>query len=369
MSIVRYVLIGLIFLASLGFAYLAASTLKTQASWRMRVAEFENKLPGVIQENETLEFGDAQANATPYRPEDGLLKADQSTRGKLGLRQFEVALYDQLVDRGRVWDAQRGQVAAATGDVSVTIDLPNPQIKDKTVLYAFDKRGVSEGGKYLGAFKVTGVNEQTVALAPTHTLSPNELKRVNESPAEWVLYETMPVDRHTAFSGLTDEELTALLPEDTRSEYLRDGKAAEPTDPPEQVVTDAEGNKKYVRTLRDYAVSFRDLHKFMALTQDTIRALSSDVAYMQKAVASAEGQLSLRDAEIANLKADLEKTEKERDLVKAQEAAMSAKLAEIRAQSAKVFAENRRMAEQWTAMQVEAAKSLNLFSGVATPAP
>ena len=73
-------------------------------------------------------------------------------------------------------------------------------------------------------------------------------------------------------------------------------------------------------------------------------------------------QEELREAEITTLKADLAKTTAERDLVSMQQAALATELAALEARSAKLLEENKKLAQQWTKEQLEAARKVDQLS-------
>jgi hypothetical protein len=64
------------------------------------------------------------------------------------------------------------------------------------------------------------------------------------------------------------------------------------------------------------------------------------------------------------LKTELETSSKERDLVKAQQAAMAARVAALQAEAAQLMDENKKLAAQWSARQLEAAKKMEQLSRV-----
>ena len=265
--------------------------------------------------------------------------------------------------RGRVWTATRGQVTPA-GEVSVTIDKPDPhEIKDKAILYAFEAKPAEEGGAYLGQFKVTGISGKTLALAPVDRILAPEIQRLEQSQAPWLLCEVIPTDRSWVFAGLNEEQLAKLIPESSRAAYIRNGKAATDTDDPDSVV-DVGGEKKFFRPLQDYASAFLGLRKHVAELLDDLVVAKADLDQMNKAVKAADNQVTARDLELASLKAELEKSSKERDLVKTQQAALSARVVALEAEATRLMEENKKLAAAWAAKQLEAAKKMEQLSRV-----
>lgn len=355
MNIIGKILAGLIFVAALGFLYLAAGTLKTEASWQTRVRDFLVAIEQARHDDELLEFGGPQAQLADYSLDKGLPNFNpENASERPGIEQLKVVLDELVLDRGRIWQGMRGQVTP-TGEVSVKIDLSTPhEIKDKTLLYVFEARPAEEGGKYLGEFKVAGVTEQNLALAPAERFTPAEFDQLAQSQPNWVLCEVMPTDRSWAFTGVSDEQLGRMLPESSRGQFLRSGKPSEKTDAPEDVM-----DGKYVRPLRDYAAVFLQLRKRMAELQDSIITRKSDLARLQATVAGSEAQLKSRDAEIEALKAELGKSTTERDQITVEQKSLAKRVGELEKAAEAILAENKQLAAKWSAAQLEAARKLD----------
>lgn len=291
MSTISRVLVGLLFVAGLVFFYSAARTLQTHQSWRQRADRLENDLKTTLEQNERLVDGDQQSP---------------------GIRELGVALHGIVVDRGRVWyGVTPGEIDDA-GATSVTITAPVPHgITGNSILYVFQQSTLEpeeRHGTYLGAFKVAGVTEADpkqdnqageVALVPVRPLPPEALERLKASAGPWALYEMLPRDRYDVFADVDEAGLEAILPASTVKEYLKQGKPAEATDPPERV--DAEGN--YVRQPRDYAVLFRELDRQMTLLRDRIASSESALASLNFVNEDSKQQKTFRDNEIAELTA------------------------------------------------------------------
>jgi len=374
MSIWSKVLIGLIAVVSLVFFYLALRTLKTHQAWQGEVGKYEKAIADAEVARET---------------------AEQE------IRNLRPVLHGTLVDRGRIWrDATPGAVNPQTGEVTITFAAPPATpIDDKAVLFVFDQPAgaapaapaeanpleqalaeagaapaegaapvegapVEEGappvegapaetppaaptapatpgdqvGAYLGQFKVVGIGETGIALAPTYKLTPTALARLTENKGPWMLADVLRTDRHDIFDPDNPAHM-AMLPESTRREYEKDGKDAQPDDPQEQVV---EG--KYVRKLRDYDVIFRENARLRTIEIDQLEAAKKDLAYITKAHQDALAQEQTRRDQIAALEAELAKYTRERDAIVKHEEQLAAKLAEVQAGIARLFAENKRLA-------------------------
>lgn len=356
MSIWSKVLIGLIAVVAIAFFYLAARTLKTHQAWHGEVAKYEQAIADAAQLKPQL------LNGTSEAP---------------GIRPLTTELHALLVDRGRVWrDAMPGQVNPETGEVTITFSAPPATpIDDKAVFYIFDHpagppaaaeaidaalapEGPVEGapaenvpppavevGTYLGQFKVAGIGESGIALQPTTKLTPTALKRLIENKGPWLLAEVLRADRHDIFDPDNPAHM-AMLPDSTRREYEKDGKEAEPNDPPEQVV-----DGKYVRKLRDYDVWLREDERLRTIEIDQLEAAKKDLQYITAAHQDALVQEQSRRDEITALENELAKYTRERDAVVAHEQAVAAKLAEVQASIDRLFAENKRLAAELAEIQ------------------
>ena len=344
MNIISKILVVLIVMAGGALLYLAAGVLKAEQSWQRRIREFQQAIIQTEQANQLLAHGGALAKDKRYRLEDGLPPAEpQDAQEKLGVDQYAMLVEMLVVDRGRVWTASRGQVTP-TGDVTVTIEKPDPhEIKDKAILYAFELKPVEDGGTYIGQFKVNKVTGKLLELGPVDRLLAPEVQKIEQSQAAWVLYEVMPTDRSWVFAGLSDEQIGKILPEGSRADYVHNGQAATEKDDPENVV-EVNGEKKFVRPLRDYATAFLDLRKREAELLDDLVVAKADLEQMNKAVKAADGQVMLRDAELAALKTELDTSSKERDLVKAQEAALAARVTAMQTEAAQLMEDNKKLA-------------------------
>ena len=245
MSIWSKVVLGLVMVAAMGFLYLGARALMTHDAMRTKVNQHVTEIERVKGLKKSMVEGDASA-------------------GELSIPKLQTELAKVLIDRGRVWyNAARGEVTD-TGAVNVEVAIPDPhRIDPGMVLYVFDAAEPEAGGRYLGEFKVTFVNEQQVTLEPSRPYpaqrAAEKVERLRAAAGPWHLYEVMPADSHEAYAGKTDEQLLAILPaapepfenedpddfekrkaehEALIDQYLRDGEAAKPDDPAEHVAVE-----------------------------------------------------------------------------------------------------------------------------------
>src|SRR5688500_17094353 len=118
MSILSKVILGFVSIAALCFAYMAMRTLKTHQAWRTQVQAHEAAIAAV------------EAKTVPMIEGD----ADQ---GKMSLGQLKVALDAAVYGRGRAWMNAAPRFDAASGNVIVSIDQPQPhQIQPDMILHA-----------------------------------------------------------------------------------------------------------------------------------------------------------------------------------------------------------------------------------------
>ena len=346
MSIWSKVLIGLIFVATLGFYYMAVRTLASHRAWQEAVATYPPKLEVEYKTIKKVEEGD-----------------DTTTPPTLSIRELEVKLHDLLTGRGKVWRGCVIQKADPQSlQLAVEVPFPDPhQIKEKTILYLFDE---ADNGQYLGEFKVNAVADKAVQLEPTmKPPTANVLKsfmdRLNRgAKSTWSMYEKLPTDRHDVFRGFDQNQLAQLMPgvpPDVLQEYLRDGSDAQPNDPPERVV-----DKKYERLLRDYGEYFHSLNDQLASLRDQISAATTDKQIADKLQADAEKEVQARQAIIdKTLKPELERSKQELAEITAHRDALQARLDDVTKKVDATLADNRRLLAQWVAMQTSAADRLN----------
>ncbi|MEO8498931.1 MAG: hypothetical protein ABI614_28035, partial [Planctomycetota bacterium] len=268
------VCIFFVFGASLAFCGYAAMTYKTHAAWRTVARKNQIDAEKARAEYELLMFGN-------------LAEVVQTTPS---IRTQNAKFARMIFDRGRVWRECTPQgPPAADGSVTVSTVPPgaadpaasNNHLEQSTVLYVFTEseappevrpRGqkvpLPPGTKvpeiFLGEFTSTAVTSTSVTLRPTLPLDAFQQQQLQAGGKTWTLFETMPIDGHNFFSADPDgtadlnqnadvapifgemepEFLGQLLRKMTAVDdaahqlmldsYLRDGKRALDTDPPEK---------------------------------------------------------------------------------------------------------------------------------------
>jgi hypothetical protein len=358
MNIWNKVFVGLIFVVSLVFFFLGARALKTHQHWRDRAAQLDTDLTSAGDELETLVES---------------------------VRQRTVALHRELADRGRVWYGCRPQnVQADSVNVAVGAPLPH-QIQPGTVLWAFDQLDIRQGGKYLGQFTVTNVTDQQVQMKPTLGLTNREAQRLQQAAAPevlWLLCETMPADKHDALAGLSEEELRAVLPENTVEEYLMDGQITTlgevrqrglqgkvyQVDQSGEIVRQegipvevtAENERgKFVRQLRDYEELFLQHRLWHTDWIDRRETNRRNLAYIQESDKDLRLQVQYRERERSELLAEKEKTDAELARVAELRQDLDSKLQAMRAAIAQLIETNRAQAGELARIQREATRLID----------
>jgi hypothetical protein len=326
MSIWSKVLVGLIFVAILPFFYLSLRLLKTNDAWRREVNLWQNSVQQTV-------------NGPPGPNLDTLAQEVRDARAQL---------HDVVVDRGRVWSSVNPErpFNSNTGKGTVAVEQPSPhRLTAKMVLFVFDPNS------YLGEFQVAEAGDKTVALEPSLKMSDRQLKRVAASAGNWTMYEVMPIDRHGLFTGLDKEALSKMLPPERVDAYVRDQQEAQPGDPPQRVF-----DGKYERQLTDFNMLFHELNRQISMAADLKLAAEKDVASLNSALANGKRQVAFHDAEIADTKKELARSEAERDLMKAQCLALSNEITRSRNEMKAAFHKNRDLAQRWTEIQTRLAE-------------
>ena len=364
MNIWNKVLVGLILLMSIVFFILGARALKTHQFWRERAVEQQEALAAAAEE------------------EEGLLE-------RVG--QLSLELHEQLVDRGRVWYRCRPQGQPRdTGEVGVVAGIPVPhRIETQTVLWVFDEFDVRNGGNYLGQFTVTAVGGQDnrqLQLTPAVRLTGQEAQRLQQSAARngvtWVLYETMPADKHEALAGLSEDELRAMLPETSVEEYVMDGQPTTLAEAkrrglrgkvfqvdqsgeivrengiPKEVVAENEQGK-FVRQLRDYEELFRQYQLGRSAWIDKRATTLRNRDYIKGADTDLRLQVQHRQNDRDQLVADRQKSFSDRDLAADRLEEMKARLDSVRSDILETINKNQEFAGEIARIQREATRLID----------
>jgi hypothetical protein len=195
----------LTFLSVLGFVVVASLSVKTHNYWKSEHAKTSAALEKEIRDGIHLEMGDPAVveSTEPY------------------LNKVQQRLNRLLLDRGRVWRRCYAPNPPAQNQITLSTVPLNPDgspgdpttakengINDRMVLYGFreaevmlaEDRRLFVPVAFLGEFRVTNAQPDSVTLTPTMPLDGQQAALVNDTSATWVLYEMMPLDAHNVFS-------------------------------------------------------------------------------------------------------------------------------------------------------------------------
>lgn len=364
-----------VFLAGVGYLFLAAETLRINGVLRSQANQLREQLADVQARIAAVEKGTDDLRLISALAADELAVPEEAEELP-GLRDLDHRLHLKTRLRGRVWrDVMPAGVDPQTGTVRAIVEAPQPSgIRPDTILFLFEQGEPAQpdptrGAQYLGQFRVTGVVEKEVTLEPIAPLDEIadkfELERLSHSSGPWVFYETMPVDQHDLLAGQSEEQLRQELPEQSVQEYIRDGTEAGPDDDQwHRAGYDEEGNLlgpddtekavrvAYRRRLRDYTVEFEELARERVLLLADVNAVTTDNQRLQTALASARELQGFREEELRKLQIDLAGVTKEREAIESHLAMVEQQLADIEQQLASTLRENRRLADELTAIQL-----------------
>lgn len=434
-----------LFLGAATFFILAALTLRTHAYWRSTYLQQQKEIAAAEEEHLKLMRGDPSGAAdgvsagtvddAPAGEEGGEVDGEAAPTEapvadmagaieseadllQMGNRRLRKELGAIREDRGKTW---HGNGTLALPNATVTITSPGTtQLVENMPVYVFEKKN---DGIFLGEFKVTAVAADSVTLALTETLSPEQLQALAGKNGEWIVRSIMPVDSHEAFRGMPKEELTKLIPQAATgldaagyealiNEYVRDGQPAKPSDPADRVFkrvrmkkevdlefTDAKGEKTtqkmqsddvllvssekaqelvtkheaeivdptgiYVRPLRNYENTRRTLSVRMFELADRGAQVCAQTASVEASIKAAnEVRMASLTKEETGLKADLEKMNRDRDVIKKYLEDLNAQQTQLLADFKKQYGENNRLAAELTKLQVDLAKKIDAQASV-----
>jgi len=258
-------------LLAITFLFPTAAVLKCRSAWHKVQEELELKLANLKVEKQKLKFGE-------------LSEEDSSLSG--GLVELRQQLAKLGIESGRLWRNLESKnnstytpvrilLGAAPSPANGVDGIPGAEPADEAVpaqplvppnmlVYCFaeqaDKNQLLVPKFYLGAFRVEASSPTEVALVPTGNLEQYQLNYMKEGKARnWSLYELLPLDGHEPFltsssvalgsnptadidswlvddvSDLLDEAAKSIpgfvVPEQTRKNYVEDGRQADDDDP------------------------------------------------------------------------------------------------------------------------------------------
>jgi hypothetical protein len=327
--IYQAVLVVFIFLGAVVFFYLGVRTLATHKAWRNLVQRRQEEL------------ANWESQILPLR--GGISPQGQAVEGEIPRLKNELEKVTNV--RGGVYYDVTADVKDKV--VQLTFKAPEPGLVPNTVLFAFDQKPRSEGGRYLGEFKVVAAPEgnPTVQIAPTLPLSDAQTKQLAAAlPGTWTLYTTMPPDEAAVFAGLDDAARQALLPPQSAADYARED-----------------------RELRDYRAFFHDNYVQRALLAETIANTTTKIERTEAATKQTEAEAKFRETEKANLAADLQNFQMEGKAIAAYAKSLEEFLTAVRARLRATYIENRQATMTLVEKQLEAAEQIDRRTTAAAP--
>lgn len=377
--IYQTVLVVFVFIAALAFFYLGARTLKTHQAWRdsynRNVAQAEQlesqilPLAGGVDPQGIATVGDiprlkhelsmavrSRGGGVFYNVKatglaDGVLSVTLAPPGSLPPVEKPAAAPAEPGEEGAVDDPAAGEAppeepapaegAPAEGAAPAFVHglVPN------SIVFAFEQKPVSAGGRYLGEFKVTeGAGDNpNLKLTANLPLTAGQATRLEAASAETlVLFTTMPPDDAKLFASLDPAQRAALLPAEVAEEYAN-----------------AE------RTLRDYLQFFHEDYVQRGLIADSISQTTSNIQRTEAAAAEAAKEAAFRETEKTNLTAELTGFQRESQATGAYKKSLEDLLAQTRNQLKATYVENRNAAATLTRTQLEAAEEINRRTNLA----
>lgn len=252
------------------FLYPTAGVLSSRAAWHKVKEDQEVRLQAALAERERLNYGDP-GNPAAGRGVAVLTQELSKLGGEAGRR------WRNLVVRG----GDQGTItlvrpAPPADQGAVAEDAPAAAegglVPEGLITYAFAEQP-REGSParvptfYLGEFRVTQSDANTVTVEPTSPLAPQQQQAITSGQANsWSLYELLPLDGHSPFIadgsqpdeenlfGRPNEELIKSLlgnsiSEETLTSYVRDGSRATPDDPVPTRWVRVEFNQEYTEVV------------------------------------------------------------------------------------------------------------------------
>jgi hypothetical protein len=360
----QVVVVELIFLASVAFFYLAARTLNTHKYYREQVRAEKDNLARLESQLLPLRGGmspQGQVVAGEVPELKHRLAMLTRTRGGVYYNVSADSIKDDVVQLTLRPPGEKGPVPTAPGQPAPV--EPEPEEPAATqqpaapfkhglipdmVVFAFDAKPISAGGRYLGEFKVVAAPENSPAVQISPFLPLNESQRKNLEAAvggTWTLYTAMPTDNAKAFAEMDDAARQALLPPESVAEY-------------------AQADRK----LRDYLLFFHENHVESSLLRDSIAKTTTNIERTQFATNEAAAEAKFREGEKGKLQADLEKFQFEVQAIANYEKSLEQLLTQVHARLKATYIENRRAAMTLTREQFKAQQEIDRRTSAAAQA-
>ena len=320
------VLAFLIVCAASTFLFLAAYTLKVHSAWRSKVNE-----------------GIAKIEAEEAQQQEKLQGVSDET-GKLrgGIQELTREVQRLVVKRGQAWFDVKPEAVGPDGSMEVSIEAPEPHgMPAQSIVYLFEALPVSQGGEYLGEFRVieAAAGSKIVKLQPNMPLTAAEIERVKQPKGLLNIYLKMPIDENDVYVALSDEQAGALLPKDL-DESFRKGTRSE-------------------ADMTDWVYMFHEHALQRDLINDEMSKLQSNTKRLEESLVRTEEKIQYRTQEKADLAFDLNGFSTERDAVTAYAGTLDKRAKKFAGEVASVRSQNAKLAAQLKALQLKAAEEIN----------
>lgn len=186
----------LVVLASVGYVVLVAMLAERERAWREKVRDYKLKV---------AELRDAMRSDN---------KGGLVPKGPCGVDQLgncPIPQLDELRDRWRRQlqrvDSWRGLAwedatfDPPTADAAGSIRLPGgqPSLAPGARIYVFDTKQKSEGGVFVGGFRVTAIDGLVLTIEPLVPPDASDLDRWKKDRETVLVLDSMPIDRWMAF--------------------------------------------------------------------------------------------------------------------------------------------------------------------------
>ncbi len=379
--IYQTVLVVFVFIALMAFFYLGARTLKTHQAWReaynRNVAQAEQLESQILPLAGGMDPQGVSVTGDIPRLKHELSMAVRSRGGGVFYNVKATGLADGVlsvtlappgslppVEKPAATPGEPGE-EAPVDDPAATEEPPAEEaapaegapaeggqapafahgLVPNSIVFAFEQKPISAGGRYLGEFKVTeGAGDNpNIKLAANLPLTEAQAKRLEAAAAETlVLFTTMPPDDATLFASLEPAQRAAMLPAEVAEEFA----SAD-------------------RPLRDYLQFFHEDYVQRGLIADSIAQTTSNIQRTEAAAAEAAKEAAFRETEKTNLAAELTGFQRESQAIAAYKKSLEDLLAQTRNQLKATYVENRNAAATLTRAQLEAADEINRRTNLA----
>ena len=195
----------LVLLAALGFTFLAGMVAQRERAWRAIVQSYQT---AIAKERDGLvPAGDGRLDQSPDLKSLAALEQEKARWERIWHRIDEWG--------GRSWPTASFAAPSDGKPGTITIeDLEKLTLTAGSEVYVFDKADVADEGRFLGAFRVDGVNGNVLSVSAVLPPTADD-KALWAKPREAVtVYESLPSDSWLAFHRTAAKPGEAVEDED-----------------------------------------------------------------------------------------------------------------------------------------------------------